>query len=39
VLQLFHQVANFAASHRIQARHGFVKKCDFGIVQDGLRNA
>ena len=39
LLELHHQVANFAASHGIEARHGLIQKDNFWIVQDGLSNA
>ena len=39
LLELLHQVAHFAASERIQARHGLVEENQFGIMQNRLRDS
>ena len=39
VLQLLHQVANFAPPQRIQSRHRLVEENQLRIVQNGLRDS
>ncbi|PYX45572.1 MAG: hypothetical protein DMG79_18990 [Acidobacteria bacterium] len=36
LLELLHQIANFASAQRIQARHGLIEEDQHWIVQDGL---
>ena len=39
VLQLLHEVANFAPAHGIEAGHRFIKKNYLGVVKNGLRDS